>query len=344
MSEFRFDKPVKYGKWNIFKDAVYSNLDVSDCTNSVTGKCEDVKTVEDCADICGKHLNCDSGYFIENTDRNICVPVRKPKTENIYPYYRYRNKSIYPQLKNRQTFTFSSYDYPPSFPNAIFYKDFFSIQIKGDKKYLNIDTENKAEKDIKFLDIPIHVQFLLGKIQRNYIEGDIAIKNGDNVILNIPNTSLVLYREDEKIVWKIGDPNSGDRNMIFQIYSDKKETENITFSDNIILKMDDKYLSPKGDSLVLSENKTFFTLTPKIEVYYCDGTCKSVLLEQCVKKGVKAFFNGKEVYRSPSCWNLCDNLDNNKRHDSILLIILTILLLLFILFYFLTTYIFLKTK
>lgn len=337
MSEFRFDNPIRYGKWNIFKNAVYSNLDVSDCTNSATGKCEDVDTVQECADICGNHPNCDSGYFIENTGRNICIPVRKPKTGNIYPYYRYRNKNIYPELKNRNTFTFSSYEYPPDLPNAIFYKDFFSIQIKGDKKYLNIIPENKPERDAKFLDKSVHLQFLLGKIERNYLESDIAIKNGDNVILNIPNTSLVLYKEGEKIVWKIGDPNSGDKNMIFQIYTDQPQTESITFSDDIILKMDDKYLSIQDSDLVLSENNTIFTLTPKIEVYYCDKTCKPVLLEQCVKKGVKAFFNGKEVYRSPACWNVCNDKGDN-------FIGIAILLLFLIIIYFLTKYIFLKIK
>src|SRR3990167_5001108 len=131
MSQYKFSKPKKVNDWYIFPDTVLANINLSGCENTVNGVCHNTKNVEECIDICQKSGKCRFGYFIQTPDANFCAPLLHHEVGSVAPYYRLRNKDIYPGTKNTRSFVFSDgkkYPFLPDMPNALFYADYFSVK------------------------------------------------------------------------------------------------------------------------------------------------------------------------------------------------------------------------
>jgi len=318
--------------WYIFKDAILSGIDTSDCNDTVQGFCQRADTYQECLDICKGYPQCYYGYYVETPDGdNICVPL-KAREQKTYPY-RLRHKSYYPILDSMKTYVFltDKYPYPPQIPNALFYGDTFFASIGKNPIGL-------TRKGINFTS-NIDMQFLPSKISRSEVENYVTIKDGDEVIVSIPKTSYVLKETKDGVLdWQQQASLLSIPENIFIIHS--KDKTSMNYSGQFYLEYKGKTVVFKDGSLRTSENieqedAMFFSLTPKVQAYYCDGECKSVSLDKTEMKGENAFFKGLPVYRNPVCWNLCSNTPKKSLPRFLLPLLLILLFLLSILLLFL---------
>jgi hypothetical protein len=288
---------------------------------SVTGKCENVKTLQDCVNLCNE--NCDRGYFIEtpNSD-NICLPL-----DSIYfdidssPYYHIRNQ----EFKNSKSTIFikDRYKYPPDDSNVIFYLD--NLQITNIKSGESIGIENEGK--IKVLNTisekKVNLHFIPNRLLDSNMNKHLPVKNGDNIIINIPSTSYVLNENNGNIIWNLNILS----NSYFKIFAKNKNFGNIlTYDDEIYFMYQDKYIGFDNQNLSLSDqinDYVYFKLEPQILVYYCDKKCTAVELKYTETNNEIARYKNMYVTRNPSCWNTC-----NSRHGKKIPIFLFIFLLI----------------
>ena len=322
MSQYIFGQPYTYKDWFIFPDTTLDNIRVDDCPSSVTGKCENTKTVEDCIQICHDNQPCFSGYFIETPDRkNICVPMKKISGGNIGLYYRLRNKNIYPILKGMKSYIFTnkSYTYPPDHANSIFYTDKLILTNIISQKSIGVTDEGENYSSETLTDSPAFIQFLPKEVIRTNISQYLIVKNGDEVIINIPYTAYILKENSENnISWvlKLSSLRGTDNSFrVFSTDKNKKIGDNLNYQDTLYFTSQGKPIIYDGDSHMLKttsisiENEIqkndnmYFKTIPKINVYYCENEkCKSVMLDQTEMNEEKSRYKGIPVSRSPSCW------------------------------------------
>ena len=313
-----------HNNWYIFPDTTLDNLRLDDCISSVTGKCENTKTIEECIKICEDNQPCFAGYFIETPDKhNICVPIRKiPGGPSIGPYYRLRNKNIYPELKNMKSSVFAnktSYKYPPDHGNNIFYTDRFVLTNLASQKSLGTEKDGTLVSNNILSDNPIFLQFLPQEILRTYISQYLIVKNGDEVVINIPNTAYVLENDGQNINWemKLVSPKSTTASLrIFSTDKNKKIGDLLNYADTLYFTDGSQPLIYDKDTNTLkiqyvnidstNQANTYFKITPKIQGYYCDGNqCKSVMLEDTEMNEEKSRYKDAIVHRNPNCWETC---------------------------------------
>lgn len=336
--EYKIGKPYLYqDEWYLFPDTILSELDMTDCNSSITGKCENTATLDECIGLCKESsLECHSGYFIGTPDgNNICVPIHKhPGGPGIGPYDRLRNKSIYPVMNNMRkvtTFVNKIYPFPPDLPNVIFYKDKFTLQIG--KLFIG------ASSDFTMLQMdsdPLYLQFLPQKIVRSYVVKYTPIFNGDEVAINIPHTAIILRQDGDKLSWVTAGGADNPPENTFRIFSrSKKQGEKLTYGDDLYLMANNQpvvYDSEIGTIKLSLENSepSLITAVPKIQSYYCDGgVCKGVNLEDTKREGETATYNGKRVFRTPSCWSTCSS-DTDKGSNRWIFFIFLLIVILFL--------------
>lgn len=340
MSEYKFPKPYILNNWYIFPDSTLEDLSINDCVNSTSGKCEKTDTLEECLNLCHKDDNCISGYFIETPDRqNICVPlynVSQDYETYVKLVHNIRNKNIFPILKNMKTYVFTSteYNYPPDNINNILYIDNVSIKNVKAKKSIGLNPTNNSEV---MLNDPVYVRILPWETEKN----PLMIRNGDTVIIVIPNSAYVLRVSDNTLNWttSILSNNTDDTKLrIISMDKNKKIGDFLTYKDTIYFTHKNNAIAYDNDSQslviqsmsienLISSNKNIeFKLTPKVVGYYCkEKTCTPIELD--TERDVT-------VYRSPECWNLCEPSEVKRKTGKIILIIVfAILLLIFLKFF-----------
>jgi hypothetical protein len=330
-----FGDPYIHNNWYIFPNTTLDNLILDDCGSSVTGKCENTSNVENCIKICEDNKDCSAGYFIETPDsKNICVPIKKiAGGPSLGPYYRLRNKNIYPQLNNVKSYVFAKkdYEFPPKHGNSIFYGDRFVLTNITANKSIGLTKEGKIQASGTLTTDPIFVQFLPKEVTRS-LDQYLIVKNGDEVVLNIPQTGYVLKDVGGKVSWVLELNNS---NNAFRIFTNAKGIgEILDYQDKIFLTSGNSSISYNQDfeNLELSSESSensLFKITPKIRVYYCDGTsCVSTELENTKMNGTEATYRGSLISRNPSCWGACRKGTNSIAVLAIILIITAILALI----------------
>lgn len=311
--------------WYVFDDAILSDLEISDCNDTIGGVCEYTKTLEDCIKKCrDNNDNCKVGYFIQTPETNFCVPIQHHDATVTSPYYRLRNRSYYPSLRNDKTFVFADkrfYPFPPSHTEMVFFTDQFLLQNVEEGTYLDISDSLNAifNKEGR------HIQFLPNRIKRNNIEQIQLIVNGDELVINIPQTALTLNKTEvgnnQEFDWKMRLYYLGTADNTFRIHSTDKnkkqgdlisygETFYFTFGDGRGDRVESDYpvmseagrLSLENGKLVITTGtgNSIFRLIPKISVYYEEnGICKSIPLEETDNY---TSYRGFPVYRNSDCW------------------------------------------
>jgi hypothetical protein len=349
MLKYKFGDPNVSNNWYIFPETTLDNLRMDDCPSSVTGKCENTKTVQECIKICEDNQPCFAGYFIETPDKdNICVPIRKiAGGPSIGPYYRLRNKNIYPELKNMKSYVFTnktSYKFPPDHANNIFYTDRFTLTNIASQKSIGTEKGGTVIPSNILTDNPVFLQFLPQEILRNYISQYLIIKNGDEIIINIPNTSYVLENDGRNINWmmKLVSPKSTTALLrIFSTDKTKKIGDLLNYTDTLYFTDGSQTLAYNNDDKTLKleyqtdQTAMAFKITPKIQGYYCDkNECKSILLEDTEMDQERARYKGSVVYRQPNCWEKCGK-GGCKKMWFLWLLLAIIIIIIFIYFEFL---------
>lgn len=314
-------------KWYVFKDAVLSDIEVDDCLSTVEGNCLEVKNIDECLDSCETSPKCEMGYYIESPKRNLCGHL----TYYTIPYYRLSPSSIYPKLKNSMPYFFTSKEvlpFPPKLPNAIFYKDLFALKISSEELYIYEGENEQVDVSNNYY---AEVRFIPSRTTKPRIQQYIPVRHGDEVAINIPNTGLLLARNDVEIgfTWQLKASDINVPSATFRIFSTDKERkigDILSFSEKFYFIDNDKpivYSKEKGTLVIHDESienakedkvPFEFELVPKIDVFYCqNGQCKKTGLESCKTIGYNAFFDEEEVHRDPNCWGFCSPLSTIRR-------------------------------
>lgn len=294
---YNIPKPTRYDNFYVFDNSTISNIHIADCNDTINGICETTNNVEECIEKC-KNGNCSYGYFISP---NVCVPLNKTSSSI---YYRLRNKDIYPELEDKESIVFSSDSFPPN-DNILYYRDNFVLE--NGKYKIGLDDNGNINQYISFrTDISINLTFLPVK---NVIDDYVPIYDGADVVINIPNTGLVLKKDiDSSIMWSLRASQFNSPSTVFQIFKKNKESKYITYDDDIyftyqgllvLMNTDNLSLELKNISLenaIANNLNIYFKIKPKVVLYDCKNGCIETKSDT-----IKGF------YRYPSCWNNCEN-------------------------------------
>ena len=343
------NKPWVYGNWNVFDDVILNDIELSSCDNTINGFCENTESLEKCIKICEEAplKNCNYGYFIETPYKNYCAPLIK-KMDVEYPYQRLRKKDYYKELDHVNTNFFANkntHKFPVFSPNMIFYRDNFVISHNKSSLSISSTSLENLEEKVTFTDdksLFLNVTIIPKKIDRSNLDIYKAVRSGDEFIFNIPNTSFLLHKlEDDIFIWKVGlDKKNFKNNKVVIECLDKKVGDILTYDDKICFSIDGNFLDfEKNIGLFLNKTKNpdkqnlFFSLIPKVEVYYCDNNkCNKLVLDKATEvKGVEAYYNGIRLYRY-FCKSFCGN-ENKPDNNIIIVVCLFLILVLFILYF-----------
>lgn len=349
--DYNFNSPIEYtsgasSKWNIFPDSVLTDLNYSGCDSTINGFCSNPKNIEECIEECqnSKIGSCSMGWFIETPERNICAPLFSHASKSARPYYRLRNKSIYPKLKDMKAYVFTEKNeipFPPNMPNLVYYEDNLILKNVNTGLLAGVDSDNNLTENVVFSNSPINIQLLSGEIIRDKIERYIPVKNGDEIIFNIPHTAFLLRKNDDNntISWLLRASNfvKNDSSNTFNIYcKNKKIGEYLNYQDRfyftfnnypVVYDKDSNSLMVSNESLENSNydnDDILYEFIPQVYVYYCDSGagvdseayCKQIPLADCDRDGFTAKYKGSVISRNPTCWKMCQkptaSLSSNK--------------------------------
>ena len=183
--------PENKNGFYIFHNTTLSNLNISDCNDTIVGKCLKDKSMDQCIEICNKDDMCSVGYYIKSAEENICVPLRTSLPNQTFYYNRLRNQSVYPELSNVDSTVFvkkRTPEFPPNRSNIVFFND--RLMLKNLKNGLILNTINE---EIKFQDRKYDIQLLPPNITlyENAINYIPVIDNSD-IVISLIGSSLVL--------------------------------------------------------------------------------------------------------------------------------------------------------
>jgi hypothetical protein len=299
-------KPIIHNDFYIFKNAIITDIQTSDCNDTVNGFCTRVKNVEQCIDMC-KSGKCKNGYFISEKDGGICVPLIPTDQEF---YYRLTDKNIHKELTNKNTFVFSTIQdtYPPDDTNILYYNDNFELQNLKTGDFMTINDDGNVNQYPMFSDTSkLSLQFIESKTNNVFTGNYKKIKNGDHVIINIPNTAMVLRKDpdSDRLIWKLRASFSNVPANVFEIYAiNKNNNDTLTYDDDFYFKHQGSLVHFNSETKsmdiinlslhnALEKSNIIFKLKPRIQMYTFDG-------QKCKKTSSK---NGN-IFRSPNCWGL----------------------------------------
>ena len=285
------------------------------CSNTLASNCqsyENVKTVDECKEICKKDPLCQVGNFITMKGKTYCMPFAHTSSTTVNMsdsvwnlYGNYQNKNIH-------SATFLDYNlYSPwnSLDYSVYFGDKLSIKVSTSsantkQKYIG-DVKNSAEA----LDILTPLQLLApGSLTDS--EGEIKILNYFNVIINIFGTYLIIqqellsrdsggspkscssdshkkckYQYTDKLQWFNGLGSLQNlANTCTLICLDKQPGEDLDYDDEVVFLIGDKYICIDNQNKIfikpfdfLRKNKQYdykFQLTPLFTVSYCNNENK----------------------------------------------------------------------
>ena len=308
----------KKNNWLFFPNSIISDLEVTDCNDTVDGICYENIDLDECLEICQNDSDCDAGYFISNGNFSICAPIKTSVHPELNPAIRLQHKKEQPTLENMDVVTFintKKYPFPPNTANAVLYEDLFILENIKSKKQIQLPTLDSSNVSLKEGE-GINLQLLPYRDTTQKIQSYIPVKYGSSVVVNVPGTNLILSRNNSSLNWLSRVLTVPQIDNTFKIHSVKNSDNSLMYyGDTIYITYQDIYLVVYNDiidklELVHSSysNKlnSQFKLIPRMEVFYCeDNNCKSVSLSQAKIDGVKAQYKKSIVTRNPSCWGIC---------------------------------------
>lgn len=334
MSQYVLEKPHIYNKkWLVFPNATFSDLQITDCNDTISGICYRDKSFDECVDLCAnsKNNDCGAGYYITKDNENICVPIRTSIHPLLNPAFRLRNKNVHPVLDDMEVNTFvntDQYPFPPKLPNAVFFEDSFSLQNVKTGLELEIPVGKKLQTSRVHMGDPpgMHLQLLPFRTSMERIQYYIPMKYRSPVVFNIPGTSLIIIKGDDmKLKWAARILNTPQIENTFKIHSVNHPNQDIAFyNDTVYITYQDTNIVTIGANnnleVMYQDYQTAksngenveFKLIPKIQSYYCDnGECKPVKLQDTDTNKDNATYKNSPVTRNPKCWGLCDYITSH---------------------------------
>jgi hypothetical protein len=340
--EYTFDKPVDIDGWKVFNNAILKNSNMTDCNNTLNGLCSN-KPLDDCIKECKESPDCFYGFHAKTPDgKMICGPVYHHESIKTPPYYRLRNKNSSPLTEYLDTSIFvdsTKFPYPPMYANVLFYADSFIMQTLAGNVVRNNTVPDDSGDDSNAGDSNAGgiIQFLPNKRSREKLENYMLVCNGDELIINVPHTAYILRKNttDNNLQWIMRWVESANPDNTIKIFSTNKNKpigDLLNYNEQFYFTYQGEIISFQNDIFSvkneLTEQDYLFKLSPKIEVFYCDkNECLKTTLDKTTHDGNYATIDGKQVGRSPTCWNMCGNF-NTQKIDWVYYIILSFLILI----------------
>jgi hypothetical protein len=315
-SVYDIKKPlIKEKRWIVFPDSTFSHIQSMDCNDAMEGQCYNNKSLSDCINDCQNSPECNFGYHISNIQggEDICVPLRDGNIDS-NPMYRLRNKSMYTEMDDITSTVFidkTKYSFPPVDANIVFFMDNFLIENIETNDLLNISPVLKRVEFKKDGDLIVQVL----QIPPDLSAGTeyVAVKYGDLIAFNIPNTTLVMRPNTSsnfmEWVTKSYSLSSNSSFYIKPLSPERKEGDKVRYSDTFTIHSN---VSTIGVDKCID---TAFRFIPKMNGYYCnnDGVCTEIPMEKMVinDKGIGTY-EGLAIGRNPGCWGVCKYKIKNK--------------------------------
>ncbi len=306
------DKPYKVNNKLVFPNTVSDELDNMSCRNTVDGICYYNESLQSCIE-----KTRDFNMFFEIGKDTICMPVEHGVS--IHPLESFRRSSVYPELDGVKTTSIlntEKYEFPPDFSNVVFYNDLLTIENNG----ITIGSTNfKVQDDSpisfdKNIDINI---IILSKSVEYLHHSEIPVRYGETFAFSASGSSLIMNSSEYvDIVWRhITGLESNDYSFQLKpLDPNKKDGDIVTYTDsfNILcngrqIYVNDRYKLLQYKSNTGIEYLPVFKFVPKIFGYYCqDGKPKKIMIQDIETDGLKGTYKGKNVYRNPGCFGLCE--------------------------------------
>lgn len=301
-----------------FSYATLADIDISDCDDTIYGKCLKNKTLSGCINECKNHPSCSYGYYIETPNQNLCAPIRSKLPNETFYFSRLLQQSVYPELDGTKSTVFvkkNGIDFPPNRSNIVFFADRLSLKSVLTGLFLNSNDDAVIKFDKKEFDIQLHDP---NSMLYNNKEGYVPVLNGGGIALNLIGTSLYLTVADTLAGWGKGLNVFGNVGSftITSLAPNAKIGDPIYYGESFYLTFGGKILLTSTvtttlvqTDLTLDQVKQqnlgyVFTFIPDFDVYYLEsGECKAIPLNQTVIDGVTATYNGHPTYRERHCWN-----------------------------------------
>ena len=296
------NKPWKHKNWLIWPKTIISNFDEMDCADSNSGFCYKNKTIEQCLSTCLAY--CNVGYHIKLSDgSSICLPFDNTKYVNLSPYNFLKPQST-TNLKNMEISTFvntNAFPFPPKNIRNILFKDNLVIK-SGNSSIGTLNQDKINNSNVVMNNNNLVLNILPSVTLDNFLVENLEVNFNQKILINIPNTDIIINKKDEKIIWDkiLLDFNLNDS---FELISLKKEDINqpVKLGDKFKIKLENYFISVSEDN-TLSLNKytgSVFEIISKEKGYYCQNkTCKSVQINNDTIKI-------HNISRRSDCFNLC---------------------------------------
>ena len=333
-SVYKIGKPRKHGRWLVFPNTAFDQLDLSDCNDAIDGVCLSGKSLDECISHCAQDPSlCAAGYFISHPKGNICVPIRTNIHDRLNPAYRLRNANMYPELREKSVATYidaEKFPFPPKNVNAVFFQDPFVLENVATGSRLRLLNRASDGNLVEFGepqedgDKGGERTVLLPQRDTMYTnQVYIPVEYGEPVVLNVPGTSLLMRPVEHDYMGWVSRMavDSGDQNVIrfHRANGDPEGSNLLNYDDTVYMTYQNVFVvvfdedkqslrleySSYADALTKGLN-VHFRLSPRIQVYHCeDGECKSLSLAKTKMRGAEASHNGNPVSRNPTCWGFC---------------------------------------
>lgn len=352
--DYQINQPLKYkDKWLLFKDTIFSNLDIADCNDAINGICYTDKTIHECIETCDKSKDCGAGFYVESNLNNYCVPLNTKEVHQLNPAHKLRRKNIYPELSDNPVTTFINtkiFPFPPNEVNTVFYNDIVSLintETGFTPSIIHFDEQGLKETDVTFDDGNVlSIQIRPATSSLDILLNSSPIQYGHNIVFGVPKTSLVMNYNKDNITWTIKGRLFEKYNpSIFQIIpiSDENELGDIVkYGDKFTIKYGDKNTVELGiehlhivDTNDKGKHNTTFSFESRMNGYYCDkNKCKTIPIKDITKHGKSGKYNGNIVTRNKGCFGLCNyktkqmNLNTPQNKHRIIIPIIFIIILI----------------
>ena len=310
-----------YGDWNLFPDKILSNIEISNCKDTIDGTCPEGLKLEECIQMCAEDENCDAGYFISTGgDKTVCAPLRTSIHREINPTYRLIDPSFYPELYGADVTTFANktvFPFPPSQINTLHFRDIMSLinigtgKTFGDKSA--VIEKNKPAGFGNSVDINLTVYPKIESMEQESTL--IPVTYGSRIDIALPASALSLRSgPGEQIVW--GENLYEFPSIFFRIKptscSGKKIGDKVDYDEPFLLTYNDIYIVFVQDDVMslssswkIPKNATF-KFVSRMKGYYCnDGQCSEVAVSDIDRSGGSGTFKGQLVTRKKDCWGAC---------------------------------------
>ena len=328
-------RPTEQGKWLVWPDTVFADIDSNTCSSTPAGYCPDSLSLQECIDYADKN-NCTYGYHIELPDKTtLCNPILPELYGDINPVYGLVADNEFPTLSKSKVHTFVNSDFhvfPPQNATIMFYTDIFQLHDGIGNAEVGIASDKLIPDDGDVINVGkkiMNLQIYPHNISIPTIQKYVPVRYGDYVNICVPNTTLLLSKDVDglQLEWKINSTNIPFTDFAFQLIplpsSDKgkpgkqlgdivKYTDqfNIVYSENYVVTTSNNMLMLKyynKSNIPVIKRESTFSAASSMYGYYCSA-------DKCTPIGISdieydSTYKGALVFRSPNCLGQCIRQD-----------------------------------